>query len=278
MTYDYDLIRIERQGRALFATIDAPPINVITLKLFSELVRLSKDAEADDGVSVLVVRSADPDFFIAHFDVEALLAIPVDKPAERAEALGEYHAMTERFRTMPKVTIADIRGRVGGGGSELVSAFDIRYGVRGKTRINQMEVAVGILPGGGGTQRLPRLIGRGRAIELMFGCGDLDAETAERWGYLDRIFDENEIGPFIDQLTTRIGSFSPEAIRATKRSVNAADGPLSEGLIEEAYLFQTLLRTEAAQTAMRRFMAEGGQTREGELAMGELTAQLNQKA
>ena len=106
----------------------------------------------------------------------------------------------------------------------------------------------------------------------------LDAETAERWGYLDRIFAPGEITPFVDALAARIASFPPEAVRAAKLSVNAADLPLEQGLIEEAYLFQTLLRTEPAQRNMARFLEIGGQTRAGELDVASLGAQLNQKA
>ena len=94
---------------------------------------------------------------------------------------------------MPKITIAQIEGRVGGGGCELIQAFDMRFGVVDKTVINQMEVPLGILPGGGGTQRLPRLLGRGRALEIVLGGEDLDAATAERWGLLNRAFAANEI-------------------------------------------------------------------------------------
>ena len=187
------------------------------------------------------------------------------------------HLSIERFRTMDKVTIARIEGRVGGGGSELVSSFDIRYGVRGKTLINQMEVPLGILPGGTGTQRLPRLVGRGRAMEIILGADDLDAETAERWGYLNRIFEPDEIGPFVDKLVRRIVSFPVEAVRLAKQSINAADKPLSEGLVEEAYLFQRLLRTDGAQHNMRKFLEIGGQTREGELRVGELGGELGTK-
>jgi enoyl-CoA hydratase/carnithine racemase len=150
----------------------------------------------------------------------------------------------------------------------------MRYGVKGKTRINQMEVPLGILPGGCGTQRLPRLIGRGRAMELIIGADDLDAETAERWGYLDRIFEAHEITPWVDRLAARIASFPIEAVRAAKAAVNASDLPLRQGLIEEAYLFQTLLRNPSAQRNMARFLAIGGQTREGELKVNDLSAAL----
>ena len=151
----------------------------------------------------------------------------------------------------------------------------MRFGVRGQTVANQMEVAVGILPGGGGTQRLPRLIGRGRALEMILGCEDLDAATAERWGLLNRIFAKDEIGGFVDALARRIASFPRPALELAKQSVDAASLPLAEGLIEEGFLFQRLVRTPEAQARMRRFLDEGGQTLEGERRVGELAARIN---
>ncbi len=274
MAYDYELLNVDIEGRYATVTINNPPINLITLQLYGEIAALSAELKGDPNLTVVVMKSADPDFFLAHFDVEAILSFPTDTEAELDPQLNDFHVMCERFRTMDKVTIAQIEGRVGGGGSELVSSFDMRYGVRGVTKINQMEVPLGILPGGTGTQRLPRLVGRGRAMEIVLGGDDLDAETAEKWGYLNRIFEADEIGPFVDQLARRIASFPVEAVRLAKQSVNAADKPLHEGLVEEAYLFQRLLRTDGAQRNMRKFLEIGGQTREGELRVGELGAEL----
>ena len=273
MAYDYELLAVEIEGRLATVTIDNPPINLITLQLFMELSQLSVELEADPDLTVVVLKSADPDFFLAHFDVEAILTFPADTPAERSTELNDYHQMCERFRIMNKVTIAQIEGRVGGGGSELAASVDLRYGVRGKTKINQMEVPLGILPGGTGTQRLPRLMGRGRALEVILGADDLDAETAERWGYLNRIFEADEIEGFVSKLARRIASFPPEAVRLAKASTDAADLGIPEGMIEEAYLFQQLLRTDEAPVHMRRFLEMGGQTREGELRVGELNGE-----
>ena len=274
MAYDYQLVNVEIERRIAWVTVNNPPINVITLPLYAELAALSKELEADPNLTVVVLKSADPDFFLAHFDVSAILSFPTDAPAERDPELNLYHVMCERFRTMDKVTIAQIEGRVGGGGSELAASCDMRFGVRGKTIINQMEVPLGILPGGTGTQRLPRLVGRGRAMEIVLGGDDLDAQTAERWGYLNRIFDAGAIGPFVAALARRIATFPVEAVRLAKESVNNAEKPLSEGLLDEAYLFQKTLRTDGAQRNMKRFLEMGGQTREGELRVGELMAKV----
>lgn len=274
MAYEYELLQVAVDGRLAVVTINNPPINIITLPLYAELSALTEELKADPDLAVVVFKSADPDFFIAHFDVEAILQFPIDTEAQKDQELNLFHIMCERVRTMDKVTIAQIEGRVGGGGSEFVSSMDMRFGVAGKTKINQMEIPLGILPGGTGTQRLPRLVGRGRAMEIVLGGDDLDAETAERWGYLNRIFAADEIDAWVMNLARRIASFPVEAVRLGKESVNAAEKPLQEGLIEEAYLFQRLLRTDSAQANMRRYLEIGGQTREGELRVNELNKEL----
>ncbi|HYA35984.1 MAG TPA: enoyl-CoA hydratase/isomerase family protein [Candidatus Binataceae bacterium] len=276
MAYDsYKVINVEVKGKVAYGTINNPPINVITAPLLDDLVRLSTELEADQNLLVFVLRSAHPDFFIAHFDVAAILEFPIDKPPRREDyANAFYHEMCERFRTMNKVTIAQIEGRVGGGGSELAMSFDMRFGVRGKTIVNQMEVPLGILPGGTGTQRMPRLIGRNRAAEVILGGIDMDCDAAERWGYLNRAFEPGQIGPYVEWLANRIASFPPEAVRLTKEAINCAEKPLAEGLRDESYLFQQLTRTESGRRNMRRFLEIGGQTREGELKIQELSGRL----
>jgi enoyl-CoA hydratase/carnithine racemase len=206
MDYEgYKLIRFSRDAKIVTATVDAPPINIITLELYSELSRMSREVEADQDCLVFVLKSANPDFFLAHFDVGAILQMPTDQPVSREDALrNEYHDMCNRMSTMDKVTIAQIEGRVGGGGSEFSMGFDMRFGVLGKTKINQMEVPLGILPGGTGTQKLPRLIGRNRAIEIILAGVDITAEEAERWGYLNRALPANEIGQYVMNLARRI--------------------------------------------------------------------------
>lgn len=274
MDYDYPHIRVEIDAGVCVATIDHPPINLMTMELFGELAAFSEAVAADDTVRVVVLRSADPDFFIAHFDVAAILGFPTDTPPERPDSLIDYHQMCERFRTMGKATICQIEGRVGGGGSELAMSCDMRFGVRGRTRICQMEVPLGILPGGTGTQHLPRLVGRGRALEVILGGDDLDAETAEAWGYLNRALEAHEIGPFVDALARRIAAAPAEAIAHAKASVLAAEGPLHEGMCEEAWRFQCVIRTDGAKRNMQRFLDEGGQTRAGELEVGRLAGRV----
>ncbi len=273
MTYDYELLRTELDRGVLHATIDNPPINVFTMELYEEMGRFVAQVAGDDEVRVLVMQSANPDFFIAHFDVAAILDFDISAPNERSDELNPFHQLCEGVRTMPKATIAKVAGRVGGGGSEFAASFDMRFGALGKTVVNQMEVALGILPGGTGTQRLPRLVGRGRALEIILGSDDLDAETAERWGYLNRALPAEELDAFVDGLARRIARFPPTAVAHAKAAVLASE-QVHAGLVEEAYLFQELMRTDEAHHNMRKFLEIGGQTREGELRMGELCDEL----
>ncbi|MCM0031740.1 enoyl-CoA hydratase/isomerase family protein [Sandarakinorhabdus limnophila] len=276
MAYDgYTLIDVQRDGPLVTATVNNPPINLITMALFGELARLAEELEADPAALVFVLKSADPDFFLAHFDVAALIAM-ADAPAPPTDDANAYHAMCHRFRTMNKVTIAQIEGRVGGGGAELSMNFDMRFGVIGKTVINQMEVPIGILPGGTGTQNLPRLVGRARAMEIILGGIDVDAETAERWGWLNRALPANAIDAHVDALARRIASFPADAVRLAKQSVNSATLPMAEGCQQEADLFQTLLFSNPARHAMRRFLELGGQTRDGELRVAEISGAVAQ--
>ena len=173
----FETLKLDQQNGVCFVTIDNPPVNVMTPRLYQELVAVTEQVEGDDSIRVVVFQSADPDFFIAHFDVNAILTFPSDTPAVKAETLSPFHMMCERVRTMPKATIVKMAGRAGGGGNEFAASCDMRFGVRHKTIINQMEVPLGILPGGSGSQRLPRLVGRGRALEICLGGDDIDAET-----------------------------------------------------------------------------------------------------
>lgn len=276
---DFELLHITRERGVAFATIDAPPINVMTPALFRELAKFGVMVAEDDSVRAVVLRSDDPDFFIAHFDVSAIVEFPTEGVAQRPTELGGFHEMCENYRTMPKATIVEIGGRVGGGGSELSMSCDMRFGALDKMVINQMEVPLGILPGGTGTQRLPRLLGRSRAMEIVLGGVDVDAQTAEQWGYLNRALPADELRPFVDDMAFRIASFPPKAVALAKQAVNnAIDLPLREGLLEEQYLFQQLLRTPEANPTMRRFLAAGGQTREGEMRMGQLALEFQEPA
>lgn len=252
---------------------DHPPINLMTLEVFVSAARTLAALAVDDDVRVVVLSSANPDFFIAHFDVEAILGFPTDSPP--ATELNPFHVMCETLRTMPKATIAVIEGRVGGGGSELALSCDMRFARLGDAAshgavFNQPEVALGIIPGGSGTQRLSRLMGRSRALEVVLGCDDIDAGTAEAWGWVNRSLPASELWPHVERLARRIASFPPHAVAAAKAAVLRAEKGVPEDLLAEGNAFSSLLRYPETQNAMRTFLARGGQTPAGERRLGSL--------
>ena len=277
MAYEgYPCLRTKLDGGIAWVTIDHPPINLFDAALIGDMLRVGEELERDPAVRVVVLQSANPEFFIAHADVELIQKLPASAPPKPAK-LGFFHAMVERMRTMPKATIAKIEGIARGGGSELALSCDMRFGALGKCVLAQPEVALGIIPGGSGTQRLPRLVGRARALEIILGCEDVPAELAERWGYLNRALPPDELGPFVDALARRIASFPAEAIALAKRAVDAADETVVAGLLEEAHCFNLSLETAAARERMAAFLAAGGQTLEVERQLSRLVGVLGKR-
>ena len=269
----YSVIRVSVDGGVARVVIDNPPINLFDLALYADMVRVSHELAADPDVRVVVLSSAVPGFFIAHFDVEAILTFPTDQPP--TTELGPYHRMCETLRTMPKATIAVIEGRVGGGGSELASSCDLRFAAlpsagRDGAIFNQPEVALGIIPGGSGTQRLARLLGRSRALEVVLGCDDIDARTAEEWGWVNRALPPAELWPFVERMARRIASFPAHAVAEAKASVVRAEKEVEADLIAEWNAFARCLGGDGTRDAMIKFLADGGQTRDGELRLGAL--------
>lgn len=264
MAYDdFQLLKITRESGLVVVTIDNPPINLFNLELIAEMDRLGRELEVDDEVRVVVVESANPDFFIAHADVGFIQQLP-DTPPEKPTEPNFFQQMVDRFRTMPKATIAKIEGIARGGGSEFVLSLDMRFAAIGQAILGQPEVALGIIPGGGGTQRLPRLVGRGRALEIVLGCNDFDAETAERYGYVNRALAPEEIDSFVFGLARRIAGFPAHAIAAAKLAAAAAETDPRLGLIEESDAFNGAVAHPDARRRMQAFMKQGGQTPEVE--------------
>jgi enoyl-CoA hydratase/carnithine racemase len=256
---DYKFLKLQVRGGGLFVTIDHPPINLLVQEMAEEFLRLSAEVAEDDEIKVIVFDSANPDFFIAHYDVAFIAQFPVEPAASRPVELHDLNKACEAFRRMPKISIAKVEGRARGGGSEFLMALDMRFGAMGKAVIAQPELALGIMPGAGGTQRLPRLIGVGRALEVILGGGDFDAELAERYGYFNRVLPPDELTPFVEDLAFRMASFTSVSIASAKRAVLAAQKlPLTEGLMEETRLFSQTLLT--GKKRMRKFLESGGQT------------------
>jgi enoyl-CoA hydratase/carnithine racemase len=263
---DYQCCRFRFDSGVAFVSIEHPPINLLDEVLSLELDRLGRELESDASVRVVVLQSALADFFIAHSGLGRVGSAPKTVSATRSFRLTQ--TIGERFRNMPKVTIAKVEGRARGGGSEIALATDMCFAALGKAIFSQPEVAVGLVPGGGSTQRLPRLIGRGRALEVLLGCNDLSAELAERYGYINRALPADELTAFVDKLAHRIASFPAHAIGHVKAAVDTgAFGSLAEGLLVEAHESDLSVASDVTQARVKEALQVGAETYEGELEM-----------
>jgi enoyl-CoA hydratase/carnithine racemase len=214
-------------------TFDNPPINLFDPGIFAALRLLLDRIETDENVRVLVFDAADSDYYISHLDVERVFEVP-DIPGA-ANLADEWHHFVTRLAHSPVLSIASIRGRVRGIGNEFVLACDMRFASKEKAILAQPEVGFGVVPGGGGFDWLPRLVGRSRALEIITGGQDFDADTAERYGWINRALPDDELDAFVDELATRIGGFERRALATAKRLVNERSAPASEGELLQSF-------------------------------------------
>jgi enoyl-CoA hydratase/carnithine racemase len=218
---------------------DYPPFNILDATIFECLQDLLVRMNTSQTLRVVVFESASPDFYLAHFDLTG-------KTGNITTAVGPsgLPILTDTFVGLtksPVVSIAKIRGCVRGGSSEFVLACDMRFASRENTRLGQPEVGVGVHPGGGGTERLPHLVGRGRALEIILGANDFDGDMAERYGYVNRALPDAELDRFVDGLARRIASFDRPAIAAAKRLVNEVSLPSADRLLDAITSFGNAL-------------------------------------
>src|SRR5262245_7506428 len=205
MRMDFETIKVRQDAAVLFADIAAPPMNLLGPELVRDLVSLIQQAEADDAIRVLVFKSGDPDYFISHVDVTR-----IGEYREAAAKLTGEASLGLLFRYLSAsrlVTIAQIEGRVRGAGSEFVLACDMRFAARETAMFGQPEVGFGLIPGAGGVQHLVRLMGRGRALEVILSADDYDPGVAERYGWINRALPARELGDFVNRLAHRIAKF-----------------------------------------------------------------------
>jgi enoyl-CoA hydratase/carnithine racemase len=269
--FQFDCLRVEEVDGVMTITIDNPPVNLYDFSLHRDLSKLVDYLESESSSSVCIFKSADPDFFVAHYDIQALLDEPTD---DVPVAPGGFNQLMERFRYLPQVSIGQIEGIARGGGSEFLLALDLRFAALGKAVIEQPEAALGILPAGGGSQRLTRLVGRSRALEICLGCEDIPADLAERYGYVNRAVPPESLDALVLALARRIASYPPQAIALTKAAINHADTHAMDGYVSEAVGLALAKRDGIAHQRMTRFLELGGQTREGEMDLQHLIARL----
>src|SRR5580700_5189911 len=237
---DHSQFSIDRSYAGLWTiTFNNPPINMFVPTAIVELGALMTDVEADPSVKVVVFQSANPDFFIAHLDVA--------KAAAQPEALGLWRDFVLRLSSAPVVSIAKIRGRTRGIGNEFVLACDMRFASRQTAVFGNPEVGVGLVPGGGALEWLPRLVGRSRALEIVLSGDDFDADIAERYGWVNRTLDDDDLDSFVDTLVRRLALFDHETLAAAKAQVNRFGTPTATELQSSSDLFFPLLALPGAQ-------------------------------
>jgi enoyl-CoA hydratase/carnithine racemase len=268
----FETLKVRRDGGVLSVDIAAPPMNLLGPALVRDLVSLIQSAEADDTVKVLVFKSADPDYFIPHVDVTQIK----EYRAEAAKLIGEASIglMFRYISASRLVTIAQIEGRVRAAGSEFVLACDMRFAARESAIFSQPEPGFGVVPGGGGIQHLTRLMGRARALEVMLGAGDYDAELAERYGWINRALPADALNDFVRSLAHRIAKFPAGGLVAVKDRVNAiALGPVDD-FRRDSDLFGEAAQKPEAQSRFQAAFKRGFQTRDAEMDLAGLVGDL----
>jgi enoyl-CoA hydratase/carnithine racemase len=265
-------LKVRKEGAVLHADIAAPPMNLLGPVLVRDLVSLIQQAEADNDLKVLVFRSADPDYFIPHVDVTKIK----EYRHEAAKLTGEASiALLFRHLSASRlVTIAQIEGRVRAAGSEFVLACDMRFAARESAIFAQPEAAFGVVPGAGGIQHLVRLMGRGRALEVMLSAQDFDAELAERYGWINRAMPANALGDFVRSLAHRIAKFPAGSLAAVKDRVNAIALAPVEDFRRDSDLFGEGARNPEGQSRFQDAFKRGFQTREAEMDLAGLLGDL----
>ena len=263
-------LQVEREPGIAVVTIDAPPLQLLDVSIFAALFELLPELEADDDLRAVVFRSADPDFFLMHADVEALVqstSLPRAADTEPNIAVAAF----ERIRHEPFVTIGVLDGAARGGGCEFLSALDLRLGTP-RSVVGQPEVPLGILPGAGGTVRWAHLVGRARALELLLTGRDLDAEEALRLGWLLALHESADIDAAALDLARSIARMTRASIAAVKQVVDVALGSSADAFVAESNQLSSLMTAGNHVEPMRRFLAAGGQTRAAEAEAGDFAA------
>jgi enoyl-CoA hydratase/carnithine racemase len=236
-------------------TFDLPPLNIFGPKDLSPLNEIISEVETDEQVKVVVFDSAVEGFFLTHWGFLAKEDQPAMSPGPTG--LQPLPDMLARLSRAPVVSIASIRGRATGVGSELALACDMRFASREKAILSQWEVGAGLVPDGGPMARLPRLIGRGRALEVLLGADDIPGDLAERYGYVNRAFPDPDLDSFVEALALRIASFDKQAIAQTKRLVNIASLPQDAEIVPEWDAFIGSVGRPASQTRFKALMERG---------------------
>lgn len=271
MTQKYGTLRVAQADEGVLSVvIDAPPMNLIGPELVRDLVTLVGELESDEDIRVMVLESADPEYFVPHVDLTKV----AEYTAEAAKAGGPDDAslgmLWHKLSELPVVTIAKLRGRARGAGNELALACDMRFAARENAVMGQPEIGFGVPPGAGGVQHLGRLLGRGRAMEVILSAADFDADEAERYGWVNRALPDAELDAFVARLARRIASFPADAVRSAKQALNQLTLPGADSIRADARRFQQMVGSDTVKARTATLFALGLQTRgQLELDLGD---------
>ena len=237
-------------------TLNHPPLNIFGPKTIPQLNEIITTIETDEELKVVVFDSAIDGFFMTHYDFLAKVEETTSLPPGPT-GLQPLPDMLVRLSRAPVVSIASIRGRATGVGSELALACDMRFASREKAILSHFEVGAAVVPGGGPMARLPRLMGRGRALEVLLGADDIPGDLAERYGYVNRSLPDADLDGFVDALATRIASFDKRVISETKRFVDVASLPPDYEIAPEWDVCFASIMRPAAQERIKKLMEQG---------------------
>jgi enoyl-CoA hydratase/carnithine racemase len=250
-------VRLERVTPAYWrVTFDNPPFNLFGPETIPQLNSVVTQIETDPSVKVVVFQSAVPGFFLTHYDFVPPLSATTDIPPG-VTGLPALPDILVRLSRAPVVSIVSIRGRTTGVGGELSLASDMRFASREKAVLSQWEIGAGLVPGGGPMARLPRLVGRGRALEILLGGDDISGDLAERYGYVNRALPDAELDQFVSALARRIAGFDKHAIAAIKRLVDIPTLPSDVEIGAEWSAFLDSAHRPQAQQNIKRLMEMG---------------------
>ena len=257
-------LNIVQESSAFWRVIfDNPPLNLLDPDTIGELQQLVAAIEAADALKVVVFESANPDYFIAHYDMSR---VAETLSASVPGSLHPWADFTMRLAHAPVVSIAAVKGRARGVGNEFVLACDLRFASLERAFFCQPEVAVGIVPGGGAVERLPLLVGRARAIEILLGSDDIDAATAERYGLVNRAIPDVDFNSFVVTFARRIASFDKQALAAVKALLNRTGLPTPEDLVSGSAMFRQSVSWDGAKARITRLI-KGGLSRPGDFEL-----------
>ncbi|KAF4439723.1 enoyl- hydratase [Fusarium acutatum] len=272
-TVPSDILRINKKSPQYWVvTFNDPPMNLLTPEMYEKLWCLLNELEADPDVQVVVFDSSAADYYIMHIDM-------VNGSKALRQPGKDWGLFIQRLNQTPIVSIAVIRGRVRGIGSEFVLSCDMRFASLEKAILGQPEVAAGVIPGGSGLDWLPRLVGRSRALEICIGGEDFDSKTAELYGYINRAIPDAQLDSFVDRLAQRIARFPKYPVAQAKAVINnRANLPDPVAIRETQGIFMQCVAMPETQSRIKKLFAAGlQQDCDFELNLGRTIAQFEKE-